>query len=55
MLRRAYGDAAMGRNKCFEWHSWFKGGQTSVKDGDRSNRPRTRPTPKKVPKIAELI
>jgi hypothetical protein len=35
MLRQAYGDEAMSRTQCFEWHRRFKVGRTSLEDDER--------------------
>ena len=43
MLQLAYGDDAMSRSRCFEWHARFKSGRTSVEDDERSGRPSTSP------------
>jgi hypothetical protein len=32
MLRQDYGDEAMSRTQCFEWHRRFSGGRTSLED-----------------------
>jgi transposase len=54
MLRRAYGNEAMCRAMCFEWHARFKRGRTSLEDDERSGRPSTSSTPKNVKTIRWL-
>jgi transposase len=46
MIRRAYGNEAMSRATCYEWHACFKRGRTSLEDDERSGRPSTSSTPK---------
>jgi hypothetical protein len=36
MIRCAYGNEAMCRATCFEWHAHFKRGRTSIEDDERS-------------------
>ena len=36
MIRRAYGNEAMSRARCFEWHARFKRSRTSLEDDERS-------------------
>jgi len=55
MLRRAYGNEAMCRATCFEWHARFKRGRTSLEDDERSGRPSTSSTPKNVETIRWLV
>lgn len=55
MLRQAFGDQALSRARCFQWHSRFKGGQTSTEDDQRSGRPSTSTTPENIEKIRQLI
>jgi hypothetical protein len=54
MLRQAYGDEAMSRTQCFEWHRRFKGGRTSLED-EQSGRPSTNITPENVERIREFV
>ena len=39
MIRHVYGNAAMSRARCFEWHACFKSGRTSLDDDKSSGRP----------------
>jgi len=55
MIRRAYGNEAMSRVRCFEWHMPFKRGRTSLEDDERSGRPSTSSTPKNVETIRWLV
>jgi len=34
-IRCAYGNEAMHRARCFEWHTHFKRGRTSLEDDER--------------------
>ncbi|GBO21336.1 hypothetical protein AVEN_114150-1 [Araneus ventricosus] len=36
MMQQVYGDAATSRARCFEWHSSFKSGRTSLEYDERS-------------------
>ena len=55
MLRSAYGNEAMCRATCFEWHARFKRGRTSLEDDERSGRTSTSSTPKNVETIRWLV
>jgi len=53
MIRRTYGNEAMSRARCFEWHARFK--RTSLEDDERSGRPSTSSAPKNVETIRRLV
>jgi len=55
MIWRAYGNEAMSRARCFEWHARIKRGRTSLEDDERSGRPSTSSTPKNVETIRRLV
>ena len=55
MIRHAYGNEAMSRARCFEWHAHFKRGRTSLEDDERSGRPSTSSMPKNVETIQRLV
>jgi hypothetical protein len=55
MVRRAYRNEAMSRVRCFEWHTCFKRGRTSLEYDKRSGRPSTSSTPKNVETIRQLV
>jgi hypothetical protein len=55
MKRPAYGNEAMSRARCFEWHTRFKRGGTSLGDDERSGRPSTSSAPKNVETIRRLV
>ena len=55
MVRCAYGNEAMSRERCFEWHVRFKRGRTSLKDDERSGQPSTSSAPKNVETIWQLV
>ena len=39
IMHHAYGNEAMSHVRCFEWHTPFMSGRTSVNDDKRSGRP----------------
>jgi hypothetical protein len=45
LMHQAYGDDAMRRAEVFKWWKRFRDVETNVKDGFRSDRPRTAPVP----------
>jgi len=55
MIRRAYGNEATSRARCFEWHARFERGRTSLEDDERSGRPSTSSAPKNVESIRRLV
>lgn len=55
MLQQAYGDDAMSRARCFEWHSRFKNGRTSLEDDERSGRPSTSTSPEIVHEVERIV
>ncbi|UYV75628.1 hypothetical protein LAZ67_13000795 [Cordylochernes scorpioides] len=55
MLQTANGDAVMSRRRVFEWYKRFKEGREETADNERSGRPSTSTTPKKVDKVLELV
>jgi len=55
MIRRAYGNEAMSRARCFEWHARFRRGRTSLEDDERSGRTSTSSTPKNVETVRRLV
>jgi len=55
MIQRAYGNEAMSRATCFEWHVRFKKGRTSLEDDERLGRTSTSSKPKIVETIRRLL
>ena len=55
LIRRAYGNEAMSRARCFEWHARFKRGRTSLEDDEMSGRTSTSSAPKIVEKIRRFV
>jgi len=55
LIRRAYGNEATSRTRCFEWHARFKRGRILLEDDKRSGRPSTSSTPKNVETIQGLV
>ncbi|XP_041372645.1 protein GVQW3-like [Gigantopelta aegis] len=55
MIRYVYGNEAMSRARCFEWHARFKSGRTSLDDDKRSGRTSTSSTPENVETIRRLV
>ncbi|XP_067930695.1 protein GVQW3-like [Watersipora subatra] len=41
ILWTAYGDSALKKTACYEWHKRFREGRTSIKDDNRMGRPAT--------------
>ena len=54
MIQRVYGNDAMSRARCFEWHMYFKRSRTSLED-ESSGQPSTSSTPKNVETIRRLV
>lgn len=55
LLQQAYGDESLSRTRCFEWHSRFKAGRTSVADDERSGRPSMCTTEENVESIRRVV
>ena len=55
MLQQAYDDDAMSRARCFDWHSRFKNGRTSLDDDERSGRPSTSTSPETVHEVERIV
>ena len=55
MLQPAYGDDAMSRARCFEWHSRFKNGRMSLDDAERSGQPSTSTSPEIVREVGRIV
>ena len=55
MLQQAYGDEAMSRTRCFDWHSRFKNGRTSLDDDERSGRPSTSTSPEMIHEVERIV
>ena len=55
MVQRAYRNEATSRARCFEWHTRFKRGRTSLEYDERSGRPSTSSKPKNVETIRRLV
>ncbi|KAJ4437469.1 hypothetical protein ANN_17613 [Periplaneta americana] len=54
MLKQACGNEAVIQSRCFEWHSCFKNGKTSLKDDEMPGRPHTCNTGENVEKFDKL-
>ncbi|XP_068526633.1 protein GVQW3-like [Anas acuta] len=54
MIKKVYGDAAMGRSGVFEWHKLFREGRERVEDDDRSGHPSTSKTNKNMSRVKNL-
>ena len=54
MLKQAFGDSCMSRNRTFEWFERFKNVRTWTANDDRLGRPSTATTPSKVNKYGRL-
>ena len=55
MIKKAFGDDALGQTQTYDWFNRFKNGRTSVDDDERSGRPSTGTTPEDVAKVREVI
>jgi hypothetical protein len=55
MLKKVFGDNAVGLTQTYEWFKCFKNGWTSVDNDERSGRPSTGTTTKNVAKVREAI
>ena len=55
MIRYVYGNEAMSRAWCFEWHARFKSCRTSLNDERRCGWPSSSSTPKNVEIIRRLV
>ena len=55
MIKRAYGDDAMGRSSVFEWHKLFREGREQVEDDQRSGRPSTNKSDENLLKVKNLL
>ena len=55
MLKQAFGDSCVSRNRTFECFRRFKTGRTSTANDDRSGRPSTATTPSKEEKVRAAV
>ncbi|CAG2054498.1 unnamed protein product [Timema podura] len=55
MMQQAYGNEAISRPVCFEWHSRFRSSRTSPKDEERSGRPCTSTNSEIVDRVRHLV
>ena len=55
MLKRAFDDSFMNRNRSFEWFGPFKNGRTSTANDDRSDRPSTATKTSKVEQVRAAV
>nr|CAD7588127.1 unnamed protein product [Timema genevievae] len=55
MMQQAYGNEAMRRPVCFDWHSRFRSGRTSLKDEERSGKPFTSTNTEIVARVRQLV
>ena len=55
MLKQAFGDSCMSRNRTSEWFGRFKNGRTSTANDHRSGRPSTATTPSKVEQVRAAV
>jgi hypothetical protein len=55
MIEQAFRDQILSRTQVFQWHAWFKTGNTSVDIDEHTGRPTSCTTPKTVARIQELI
>ena len=55
MLRQVYDKEAMSRARCFEWHSLFVSGRTSLNDDERYGRLSMSSIPENVEDIGRIV
>ncbi|KAJ4446204.1 hypothetical protein ANN_12898 [Periplaneta americana] len=55
LMRQAYGEEAMFRNRVYEWLKRFKGGRLSTDDDSRSGRSRSARTEEIIARVAQEI
>ncbi|GFU23921.1 protein GVQW3 [Trichonephila clavipes] len=55
MIKKTFGDAAMGRSGVFKWHKLFLEGRERVEDDDPSRRPSTSKTYQNVARVKTLL
>lgn len=55
LIQDAYGNDALSRARCFEWHSRFINGRNSLEDDERSGRPTTSTSPEMVREVEQLV
>ena len=55
MLKQAFGDSCMSRNRRFEWFGRLKNDRTSTANDDRSGRASTATIPSKVEQVRAAV
>jgi len=55
MLKQAFYDSCMSRNRTFEWFGRLKNGRNSIANDDRSGRARTATTPSKLEQVRLVV
>jgi len=55
MLEKCFGNDALKKTTVYQWHERFTLGRESVKDDERSGRPSTSKTDKKIDKVKEML
>jgi hypothetical protein len=55
MIRQMFGEETMSCTQVFEWHAWFRAGQTSIEDDQHTDKPISCTTPDIVAKLNSLF
>jgi histone-lysine N-methyltransferase SETMAR len=55
MIRQVFGEESTIPTLVFEWHAWFRAGQTSIEDDQYIGRPISYTTPDTVAKLQQLV
>jgi hypothetical protein len=55
MIKKAFGDDALGQTQTYDWFNRLQNCRTSVDDDERSGRPSTGTTPKNGAEVREVI
>lgn len=55
LLKEEFGEDSISRSRAYDWYSRFKNGRMSVEDLDRSGRPSTARTNKKIEEVRKVI
>ena len=55
MLKKAFGEQAMGRSQTFQWFSRLKAGWTSTDDDESSGQPVSSSTPEMIKRVRQII
>ncbi|CAI6359366.1 unnamed protein product [Macrosiphum euphorbiae] len=54
-LKTVFGDEALKKTAVYDWFKWFKNGQESLEDEERSGRPSTSKNYETIEKVKNLV